>query len=288
MKKCNECGQAYDDSVETCNCGQQLSLVVFAERLDEEHSPTQEYPKKESALKNIGYTALGIVMVLAFLSLPVLFITGGAWLAEKVLPWLMYILPIVVALNVWILIPLAIIPPTRGWAGLGFYISSYIFGLTGWFMGLLLSLYLWGWFAVFIGLFLLGVGVVPVAMLATLFNGMWYELGMLFLAVVLTFGTRLFGIYLMEKSEYDKSYKISKAALWSFICGITGICLCLPAIPAIILGIIGLVNLKKSGGTLKGYGMAITGLILGALAIILYPVLFLLGFLSALKSSGNP
>ena len=67
-------------------------------------------------------------------------------------------------------------------------------------MGLLLTLALWGVLAVIIGLFLFGVGVVPIAMLATLFNGMWLELGLLFLAVILTFGCRLLGIVLAESA----------------------------------------------------------------------------------------
>lgn len=64
---------------------------------------------------------------------------------------------------------------------------------------------LWGGIAVFIGLFLLGVGVVPIAMLATLFNGMWSTLGELFLLLILTFGSRFLGIYLVEKYEAQKN-----------------------------------------------------------------------------------
>ncbi|MBI5778440.1 MAG: type II secretion system major pseudopilin GspG [Planctomycetes bacterium] len=67
--------------------------------------------------------------------------------------------------------------------------------------------------------------------------------------------------------------RTSCAALWSLICGIAGMLLCLPAIPAIILGIIGLVNIKKGAGALKGKGKAIAGLILGGLAIIVMPIL---------------
>jgi len=73
----------------------------------------------------------------------------------------------------------------------------------------------------------------------------------------------------------DSGIKTSKSAIWSLICGIAGIILCLPAIPAIILGIIGLVNIKKSAGALKGKGMAIAGLILGGLWIIVLPVMII-------------
>lgn len=57
------------------------------------------------------------------------------------------------------------------------------------------------------------------------------------------------------------------------ICGITGIFLCLPAIPAVILGIIGLVKISKHKGAIKGTAMAVTGLILGGLMIFVMPFL---------------
>ncbi len=154
----------------------------------------------KSTVSNIGVYALGLVIMLAFLALPVLFIVGGVLVAEKILPLLMLLSMLALAFNIVILLPLALIPPTRPWAGLGFLISSYVFGLTGWFMGLLLTWILWGGLAVIIGLFILGIGVVPIAMLATLFNGMWIELGLLCLAVLLTFGLRILGTILIENT----------------------------------------------------------------------------------------
>ncbi len=105
-----------------------------------------------------------------------------------------------IALGICIVIlgPLALLRFTRPWAGIGYFIASYVFGLTGWFMGLLLTWMLWGGFAVIIGLVFLGVGVIPIAMLATLFKGMWAELGLLILAVVLTYGLRVLGMHLAE------------------------------------------------------------------------------------------
>jgi hypothetical protein len=152
-------------------------------------------------LSTIGTYALGVVIVLALLVLPVLLLVGAERVGEKILPWLMLVCVLALAFNIVILVPLALIPPTRPWAGLGFFISSYLFGLTGWFMGLILTLQLWGVFAVVIGLFFLGIGVVPIAMLATLLNGMWVELALLVLAMVLTFGVRMLGAFLTEKAS---------------------------------------------------------------------------------------
>jgi len=148
---------------------------------------------EESTLSKIGTFALGVVIMLAVFSIPVILIVGGVWVAEKVLPWLILLCLLVLVFNIIILGPLAAIPATRPWAGLGFFISSYIFGLTGWFMGLLLTWILWGGCAVVVGLFIMGIGVVPIAMVATIVNGMWPDFGLLVLAVVLTYGLRVLG-----------------------------------------------------------------------------------------------
>ena len=60
---------------------------------------------------------------------------------------------------------------------------------------------LWGGFGLFIGLMLGGVGVVPLAMLATLFKGMWSVFGELILMIVVTVGTRMLGLFLATKAR---------------------------------------------------------------------------------------
>lgn len=152
----------------------------------------------QSNLKNIGTYALGIVALLAIIAIPAIMIAGGVWIGEKILPWLMLLSVVALGVCIVVLGPLALIRSTRLWAGIGYFFASYVFGLTGWFMGLLLTWMLWGGFAVFVGLVLLGVGVIPIAMLATLFKGMWAELGLLILSVVLTYGLRILGMQLSE------------------------------------------------------------------------------------------
>ena len=152
----------------------------------------------KSAISSIATTALGLIVMLVLIALPVLFIVGGIAVGQKLLPWLIFLSILTFCFNVVILVPLAFIRAIRPWAGVGFVISSYVFGLTSWFMGLLWTWILWGGGAVFVGLCFLGVGVVPMAILATLFKGMWSALGVLVLAVVLTFGLRILGAFLVE------------------------------------------------------------------------------------------
>ena len=152
-------------------------------------------------LKNVGWTILGLGGFAIAILIPVLFILGGVWIAEYVLPWLAPIMWLVLAFDLIVLLPLAVFKKTRGYAGIGLYLSSYIFGLTLWLFGLLLAYFMWGFVAVFIGLALAGVGVVPVAMLATLFNGEWGVLGLLVLFTIITFGARALGTHLIEHSD---------------------------------------------------------------------------------------
>ena len=68
--------------------------------------------------------------------------------------------------------------------------------------------------------------------------------------------------------------KTSGMAIAALVLGILGIFTCaLTAIPAIILGIVSLVRIEKSGGSLTGRGFAIAGIIVPAVAL---PVIALL------------
>lgn len=152
-------------------------------------------------IKDIGGYILGAGFFALMILIPVLFILGSVWVAENILPWVAPIMWLVLAFDIVILLPLIIFQKTRGYAGIGLFISSYIFGFTLWLFGLLLAYFLWGFLAVFIGLILAGVGVVPVAMLATLFNGEWALLGLLVFFTAITFGTRFLGMHIVEHAE---------------------------------------------------------------------------------------
>jgi hypothetical protein len=126
-----------------------------------------------------------------------------------------------------ILLPLSFLKVTHVLAGYGFYTTSFVCGISGWYMGCPLCGEVWGPLAVIIGLLILGIGVVPIAMLATLFNGMWIELGLLVLAVVMTLGFRFIGINFVEeireKNEKQKIQLEAFAELKLYSSGLLGI-----------------------------------------------------------------
>ena len=68
----------------------------------------------------------------------------------------------------------------------------------------------------------------------------------------------------------------SKAAVTSLVFGILSLVLCgvgaIFAIPGLILGILGMNRVRKSGGTQKGHGLALAGTIMSGLSLLLLPV----------------
>lgn len=152
-------------------------------------------------LQEAGTWLLGIVAILAILAIPALFLVGAEWLSERLLPWFILVSTLALALVLLVVLPLSVFRCCRGFAAIASLVASYVFGATLWMWALLLTLGLWGTWAVVIGLFMMGVGVVPIAMLATLFKGMWSILGQLVVLTVLTFGTRFYALWIGDRAD---------------------------------------------------------------------------------------
>lgn len=81
----------------------------------------------------------------------------------------------------------------------------------------------------------------------------------------------------------------NKKALWSLILGILGLVCCgiFAAIPAVILGNMANNEIKTSGGSQTGGGMAKAGLILGAIGIVLSLVYIILWATGTIEFTGT-
>ena len=149
-------------------------------------------------LSGLGtFLIVGALLFVLFMSVSVFFY-GAYWASTNLLPWFAFLSQIMFGLGVFIILPLAIPKATRRIASGALFIASYIFGVTLWMEGLLLTLSIWGLGAVFIGIILGGVGVVPIAILATLINSMWGPLIELALLTIATFGSRWASISLFS------------------------------------------------------------------------------------------
>jgi hypothetical protein len=65
----------------------------------------------------------------------------------------------------------------------------------------MITLGTWGIWAVIIGVLLLGIGVIPIALIATLSRGMWRHFIELLLSIILIFGCRALGGYILDRSQ---------------------------------------------------------------------------------------
>lgn len=126
---------------------------------------------------------------------------GGLWASTHLLRPLIGIGRIVLAIDILVLLPLSIFRSLRSFTGGIIFVSSYIFGLVTWILGLVITYALWGIFAVIVGMFIFGVGVVPTAILALAVNGYWKSLFTLLMLSVVTFAARLFGVFIMAASR---------------------------------------------------------------------------------------
>ena len=125
-------------------------------------------------------------------------------IAEFCVKTYLFLLPVAwigVAIVVLVLLPMALFRATRPAAGTGIFFSSYLFGLTTWFLGATVTFVTWGWVGLLIGLFIAGAGVVPIGILAAFISLKEPTLGFSMIAmVVIVFATRMGGMALSESS----------------------------------------------------------------------------------------
>jgi len=152
-------------------------------------------------LQGIGAVLLSVLGLAAILGLMLGLIVG----ATKVSLWVVQYSPWVfwpsLMVCLFVLAPLALIPPTRGAASIGFFLASYIFGAITWCWGVAFTYLSWGIGALLIGLFMAGVGVVPIAMLAAAFHSDWRDVIAFTILLVLIYGTRALSMWLVAKYE---------------------------------------------------------------------------------------
>jgi hypothetical protein len=154
----------------------------------------------KSAFKIAGATFLALAAFLAVIFLLTFLIVGTAFVAQKILPFLITVGDIALAMCI-ILLPLSLFYHTRAVALWGFFITSYVFGLGVWMYGFVVTYQLWGGAGIITGLVLAGVGVVPLGIAAAAINGIWYYVAELIFGLFVTYGTRAFALFLANSLE---------------------------------------------------------------------------------------
>jgi len=119
------------------------------------------------------------------------------WIFETAINIYTFLLPfssIAFAIAIVVLLPLAAWRKTRGAAGAGLLIVSYIFGATTWFLGAAVTFGSFGWIGLIIGIFIFGIGVVPLGIIGAFWTFGISELAVsLCIMLVITLATRFAG-----------------------------------------------------------------------------------------------
>ncbi|WP_316189869.1 MULTISPECIES: DUF4339 domain-containing protein [unclassified Bradyrhizobium] len=159
---------------------------------------TRTATRAKGTLQAIGGVLLAGGIGIGLVALSMMLFYGATWASEHLLRYAILAAQCAIVICIVILAPLAMFRRTRIISAVGFFSSSYIFGICLWMMGLLSAYFYWGLKSIIIGMCLFGVGVVPVALLASLFNSDWSAIGMMLTGVVLTYGARMLAFWMFE------------------------------------------------------------------------------------------
>jgi hypothetical protein len=150
----------------------------------------------------VGFVAFAALAALIYFA--VLMVRGTVWAADKALPWLLSASEIAILVCLFVLAPLCLFKKARPVAGFAFYVVSFLFGAMLFAYCCLFIVYTWGYGALIVGLLFAGVGVFPVALLAALIHLEGWVVLDLLLGLLLTFGTRFLGVYLISPKEEER------------------------------------------------------------------------------------
>jgi len=155
--------------------------------------------------KNFWIGIIGLCAFIVFWLMASLLLKGAAWLGDVVYPWLSLIFGIAFWIFILILLPLAFFRKTRPFSGISIYVVSFVFGAYLWITSFLITYNTWGLVVVIIGILIMGIGVVPIAMLAMLFHGEWWIFAQLVFLLIMTFGLRILSHRLAEKADEERA-----------------------------------------------------------------------------------
>ncbi|OIR18979.1 hypothetical protein GALL_13230 [mine drainage metagenome] len=246
---------------------------------------TRASGRLRSALNTIGTLGAYFAVMIAVALVGLLILKGSVWLSQYLTPWLFKISWCGLVVVLLGLLPLVASKETRGAGGLGIFFASYLFGATLWFWSMLITYTFWGWPALIIGLVIMGVGVLPIALLATAIKGEWGLFGQLLLIFVVTIGTRGGGTWAVHKHEeapgdLDMPKKLVVTSWLLFSTGFLGVIGYFTGLPIIGCSIALLFSRHRK---VRKHGLVLLGLIVG-----LFAVFFGIGYLRAGTSYNHP
>ncbi|MBW4056823.1 MAG: hypothetical protein HIU83_15775 [Proteobacteria bacterium] len=145
------------------------------------------------------FTSLSVLAIVAMGALGIATIMFIPKFASMVYPYLMALTGLGVGLVI-IMLPFTFFTRLRSAIATITLVISYLIGAGFWAYSAIVAYKIWGMTGLIAGLVFAGVGVVPVAFLACIFNAEWMVVFNILFAAFLTFGTRGLSIYILSKA----------------------------------------------------------------------------------------
>lgn len=146
----------------------------------------------------LGYYLFGLLGVI---SVFLVFIRSATFLDDYIHP----IITAISAFGLFIIIPISLIllifKKTRVWGGFGFLIYSLILGFHLWFWCLILAKVFAGTLWLIIGLFFAGIGIIPIALIATAIASEWSLVIGIVLTAIVIFVCRTIGFAFLDVKD---------------------------------------------------------------------------------------
>jgi hypothetical protein len=155
-------------------------------------------------LKNAGVFALLLGSLILLLVVVGILINGIAWVCENFVSYFIIATHVVAAVCVVVLLPMSLFRATRAIAALGLIISAYLFGLSIWMYGFLVTYNLWGGVGLVVGLLLGIIGVVPLGIFAAAVHSHWWIVGELVYGLALTYAAAMLALWLAARIDMDE------------------------------------------------------------------------------------
>lgn len=146
-------------------------------------------------MKTLGRFLMSILILLAIIFLVILILKGAQVLSAFFEP-LVYVYPTIITIGI-VLVLLSLIPSLKANMLPPILIVSYILGLLLFIFSAFLTLNVFNWIWLLVGVLLCGFGIVPIAMIACIVAGLWPALWHILIMLI---AVTLFRVYVAKRA----------------------------------------------------------------------------------------
>ena len=186
--ECPSCGANHSISPGTkstvCQCGQGMEFDYQGKPPLSDSNDWRVWAKTKvkkllSLAGNTGLLLLTITLLAIFFLIIDLLIIGTANITTRLLPYIFYAGYLCLIIDIAVLLPMAYFKRTQYLAGYGLKASANAFAFLALLFSFIATYQIWDTTGVVVGILLLGLGIIPVAMLATIIHSEWHQLGII-------------------------------------------------------------------------------------------------------------